>query len=255
MDKTLQNQVAFVTGAGSGIGRAIALELARHGARVACCGRRRERLEETQRLIEAEGGATLAVAADITEREQVQRAVATTREQLGAIDILFNNAGSFQSIAGVHEAAPDVWWRDVEVNLKGAFLLIREVLPPMMARDRGVIINMDGGRPVGGSSYACGKAGLMELTRVLANELEMQNSNVLVYGAGPGLVRTEMTELQAASEAGRRWIPSTHESFESGKLRAPAEVARATIELLRVAAPHNRGRSYGPDTDFSTFQA
>jgi 3-oxoacyl-[acyl-carrier protein] reductase len=253
MDKTLQNQVAFVSGAGSGIGRALALELARHGARVACCGRRRERLEETQRLIENEGGAALAVAADILERGQVQSAVAATREQLGEIDILFNNAGSFQSIAGVHEADPDVWWHDVEVNLKGAFLLIREVLPGMLTRDRGVIINMNGGRPVGGSGYACGKAGLMELTRVLANELELQNSNVLVYGAGPGLVRTEMTELQAETEAGRRWIPSTQECFESGKLRAPEEVALATIELLKVAAPHNRGKTYGPDTDFATF--
>jgi len=253
MNKTLENQVAFITGAGSGIGRAIALELARQGARVACCGRKIERLEETKRLIEDEGGAAICAPADILEADQVRRAVETTREKFGAIDILFNNAGRFDSIAGVHEADRQEWWRDVEVNLKGSFLLIREVLPQMIERDAGVIINMDGGRPVGGSGYACGKAGLMELTRVLCEELKTQNSNVLVYGAGPGLVRTEMTEMQANSEAGQRWIPSTHASFQSGDLRAPEEIARATIGLLQVAAVHNRGRSYNPDTDFSTF--
>lgn len=125
----------------------------------------------------------------------------------------------------------------------------------MLARDSGIIINMDGGRPVGGSGYACGKAGLMELTRVLNEELKVQNSNVLVYSAGPGLVRTEMTEKQADSEAGKRWIPSTHESIESGQVRAPEDVARATIELLRVAGKHNSGRGFNPDTDFSTFAA
>src|SRR5690606_5591846 len=108
-------------------------------------------------------------------------------------------------------------------------------LPAMMARDSGIIINMNGGRPVGGSGYACGKAGLMELTRILNDELRMENSNVLVYAAGPGLVRTEMTELQADTEAGRRWIPSTSESFESGKLRQPEDIALATIKLLELA--------------------
>ena len=251
----LLDQNAFVTGAGSGIGRAIALELARQGARVACCGRRKERLEETSSLIQADGGIALAVAADITEQEQVRRAVQEVLTQWDGIHILFNNAGRFDSIAGVHEADVSEWWRDVEVNLKGAFLPIREILPGMMARDKGVIINMDGGRPVGGSGYACGKAGLMELTRILNQELKVQNSNVLVYSAGPGLVRTEMTEQQAYSEAGMRWIPSTHESFESGKVRAPEEIALATIELLRVAAPQNSGRNFNPTTDFSTFAA
>jgi 3-oxoacyl-[acyl-carrier protein] reductase len=253
VNKLLENKTALVSGAGSGIGRAIALELARNGARVACCGRRQDRLDETVQQIVSEEGIGLAVVADITDFAQVQNAVRSTREALGEIDILFNNAGSFQSIAGVHEADPELWWRDVEVNLRGSFLLIREVLPAMMARDSGVIINMDGGRPVGGSGYAAGKAGLMELTRVLNLELQSQNSRVLVYSAGPGLVRTEMTEMQAQSEAGRRWIPSTAESFDSGKLRAPEDIARATIQLLRVANVKNSGRSFNPGTDFSDF--
>lgn len=253
MTKILDGKNVLVSGAGSGIGRALALEFARNGARVACCGRRKERLDETVQIIEAEGGKGLAVAADITDGIQVKSAIETIRRDFGEIYLLFNNAGSFDSIAGVHEADAQVWWRDVEINLKGSFLLIREVLPAMMARNAGIIINMDGGRPVGGSGYACGKAGLMELGRVLNDELKSQNSNVLVYSAGPGLVRTEMTELQAGSEAGQRWIPSTRESFESGNLRAPEDIARATIELCKVAERKNSGRSYYPDTDFTDF--
>lgn len=253
MGKVLDGQIAFVSGAGSGIGRALALEFARQGAQVACCGRRKERLDETVRLIESENGTALAAAADITDEAQISAALKVVNEELGEIDLLFNNAGSFNSIAGVHESETEVWWRDVEVNLRGSYLLIRKVLPSMLARNRGIIINMNGGRPVGGSAYAAGKAGLMELTRVLNEELRMQNSKVLVYAAGPGLVRTEMTELQADSEAGRRWIPSTAQSFETGKLRAPEEIALATIELLKIANIENSGRAYNPGTDFSDF--
>ena len=74
-----------------------------------------------------------------------------------------------------------------------------------------------------------------------------------VYSAGPGLVRTEMTELQADTEAGRRWIPSTAESFETGKLRQPEDIALATIKLLELASLENSGKSYNPGTDFSAF--
>lgn len=123
----------------------------------------------------------------------------------------------------------------------------------MIARDSGIIVSMNGGRPVGGSGYACGKAGLMELTRVLNEELRHENSNVLVYAAGPGLVKTEMTALQANSEAGQKWIPSTHESFEKGSLRAPEDIAQATIKLLEIAKLENSGKYYTSAANFSDF--
>lgn len=249
----LEGRTVIVTGAGSGIGRALAREFGRSGARVVCCARRGDRLEETVELIGREGGTALAVPTDITERCQVLRAVDTALERFGSIDVLFNNAGSFRSIAGVHELDPEVWWHDVTVNLYGALLLVREVLPHMISRDEGIIVNMDGGRPVGGTGYACGKAGLMELTRVLAEELRMMESSVMVFSAGPGLVRTEMTELQANTAAGRKWIPSTKEAFDSGRIRRPEEIARATIAMVKAARPESSGKSYGPDTDFSDF--
>lgn len=249
----LEGRTVIVTGAGSGIGRAIALEFARNGARVVCCARRKERIDETVKLIEGEGGTGLAAPTDVTQADQVTRMVETARERFDPVSVLFNNAGRFNSIAGVHEVDPADWWQDVTVNLLGGLLTIRAVLPEMLARDEGIIINMNGGRPVGGSGYACGKAGLMELTRVLAAELRMMNSSVMVFGAGPGLVRTEMTELQANTEAGRKWIPSTKESFDAGRLRKPEEVALATIRLVTAAKPEWSGKSYGPDTDFTTF--
>lgn len=249
----LKGKTVVITGAGSGIGRAIALEFGRNGARLVCCARRPTRIAETAEMIQANGGSALAVPTDITQRREVERMVKRALDEFGAIHVLFNNAGSFQSIAGVVEVDPEVWWNDVTVNLLGSLLCIREVLPHMMKRDEGIIINMNGGRPVGGSGYACGKAGLMELTRILAEELKMQKSNVMVFGAGPGLVRTEMTELQADTEAGRKWIPSTAESFKTGKLRRPEDIALATIKLVQIARPEMSGKNYGPDTDFEKW--
>ncbi len=84
-------------------------------------------------------------------------------------------------------------------------------------------------------------------------ELRMQKSSVLVFSAGPGLVRTEMTELQANTAAGQRWIPSTRESFETGNLRRPEEISLATMKMIQVATLESSGRNYRPDTDFSDW--
>src|SRR5690606_37782560 len=131
----LTNKVVAITGGGSGIGRALAVTFAKEGARVACLGRRRERLEETVQEIEENGGRGLAVQTDITDAEQVKNAVAEITEKLGLIEVLFNNAGSFASLGAAFEADRDLWWQDVTVNIKGVMLMMREVLPLMMARD------------------------------------------------------------------------------------------------------------------------
>lgn len=249
----LRNSVIVITGAGSGIGRALALTFGREGANVVCCGRRLERLQAVVAEIEAFGGQGLAVAVDITEGEEVKHAVAQVYEKYGHIDVLFNNAGSFNCIGALHEVDPEDWWNDVTINLKGSMLMMQQVLPDMMKRDSGVIINMNGGRTVGGSGYAAGKAGVMEMAKVCSNELKQLGSNVILLGAGPGLVQTEMTELQANSEAGRKWIPSTIESIESGDLRSPFDIANKTIEVLKAVVPEWSGKYFGPDTDLAEF--
>ena len=249
----LKGKAVIITGAGSGIGRMLAIGIAREGAAIVCCGRRENRLRETVSLIENEGGRALAIPADVTEKDQVKGMVSRAVDELGRVDVLINNAGSFAAAAGLWECDPDVWWHDVEVNLRGTMICCHAVLPSMMEQDEGIIINMDGGRPVGGTGYACGKAGLMELTRILVEELKMAESSIIVLGAGPGLGRTEMTELQADTDAGRKWIPSTKESFDSGRLRKPEEVAAVTIEVVKIARPELSGTRYGPDTDVASL--
>lgn len=243
----IHNTSIIVTGAGSGIGRAIALELAAHGARVACVGRRAERLHESVSLIEAAGGTGLALPTDVTVPEQVDALVAGVLDAWGRIDVLFNNHGSFSCLGGVHETDPEAWWHDVTVNLYGPYLTTRAVLPHMIERDSGIIINMNGGRPAGGTSYASSKAGLMELTRLLVVELDRQDSGVIVLSAGPGLVRTEMTQLQVDTEAGRRWLPGVGEMMAAGDLRQPEEIARATVRAIQTATLDVAGQNFGPD--------
>jgi NAD(P)-dependent dehydrogenase (short-subunit alcohol dehydrogenase family) len=251
----LTNKVVAITGGGSGIGRALALTFAKEGARVACLGRRLERLDETMEEIRNNGGSGLAVQTDITDAAQVKNAVAEIAEKLGPIEVLFNNAGSFASLGALFEVDRDLWWQDVTVNIKGVMLMMREVLPQMMQRDNGVIINMNGGRPVGGSGYAAGKAGMMELTRVASLELQELNSKVVILGAGPGLVQTEMTQLQADTEAGKRWIPSTKESIDAGTTRSPFDIAHKTIEVLKSLKPQWNGKYFGPETDLAEMDA
>lgn len=249
----LKSKTVIVTGAGSGVGRAIAIAFAAAGAHVVCCSRRQDRLDQTCELIREQGGQAMSVAVDVTEQASVEQLVGKVMDRHGSIDVLFNNAGRFQSIAGLWEADCDEWWEDVTVNLRGPMLTSRAVLPQMIKQDEGIIINMNGGRPVGGSGYASGKAGMMEMTRLMAEELKMYHPHVLVFGAGPGLVKTEMTQLQAETEAGRRWIPSTYESFESGRLKQPHEIADKSVELVRRAKPQWTGKAISPQTDLDTF--
>lgn len=248
----LEGRTVIVTGAGSGIGLASALEFAHNGARVVCCGRRKERLVETVGRIEAEGGVGLAVPTDVTDAGQVGQMVSAALERFGTIDVLFNNAGSLRSIGGVFEIEPDSWWHDVKVNLYGSLLVMRAVLPHMMTRDEGIIINMNGGRSVGVSGYGCSKAALMELTGVLSEELETVGSSVIVLSASPGFVRTEMAEFVANSPAGRKWLPWAKEAIDTGQTREPEEIARATIKIIRQATPEFSGGSYGLDGVFSS---
>ena len=249
----MKGKTTIVTGAGSGVGRALALEFARQGARVVCAARRAPRIQETVAAIEAAGGAALAVQTDVTDTVQVQRMVHQSLDVFGQIDVLFNNAGSFGALGAVWEVDPDSWWHDVTVNLRGTMLCCHAVLPHMLERGSGILINMSGGNQIpGGTGYSCSKVGVVRFTELLARELKQQGSPVMAFIMGPGFVRTEMTEIQIDTPEGRKWLPSSKEAVEQGRDRPPEDCARAAVELIRVACPELSGGSFGPDTDFDT---
>lgn len=245
----------IVTGAGSGVGRALAREFGRRGARVACCGRRLAAVEETAHLIELEGGSAIAIGIDVTDRDDVERMVRTALDAFGRLDVLFNNAGRFGAVGPVWEVDPDEWWADATTNLLGTFLCCRAALGPMRARDRGVIINMDGGGGasgpnLGGSGYGSSKAAVVRLTEGLARELEADGSAVLAVCMNPGFVRTGLTEALVATPTGRRWQAFVQRLLESDGGHPPEDCALATMHLLEVIGPAINGCTFSVETDF-----
>jgi NAD(P)-dependent dehydrogenase (short-subunit alcohol dehydrogenase family) len=241
----LKGRVAIVTGAGRGIGRALALEFARQGSSVVCCARTKADIEETAALIRQEGGECLAVQTDVADKRQVNSMVDEALRQFGRVDILFNNAARIPVIDGLWEVDPDLWWDEVTVNLRGPMLCCRAVLPHMIERDEGIIINMAGGTGIPGrTSYCCSKAALSRLTVLLAKELESIGSHVFVFGMGPGLVKTKRTLHEAESPQGKRWNPGTSKQFELGNDRPPEDCAKATMKLIARAGPELNGETF-----------
>jgi NAD(P)-dependent dehydrogenase (short-subunit alcohol dehydrogenase family) len=192
----LTGQVAIVTGGGRGIGRAIALALAAAGAKVAVAARSLDQLDETVAIIQRQGGQAIALATDVTDQTAVERLVNETVQQLGPIDLLVNNAGVAGADGPIWESAADAWWQVIEVNLRGPFQCARAVLPGMVARRTGRIINLSsnaGTRPSAiYSAYPVSKAALLRLTDCL-NEMT-KGFGVSVFAISPGLVRTAMTQ-------------------------------------------------------------
>ncbi len=190
------SEVALVTGGGRGIGRSIALELADAGFRVAVSARSADQVEETAREI---GG--LALTGDVSRREDVEGWVARVEAELGPIDLLVNNAGIGGEQVPAWEDEPECWWRVFEVNVLGAFLCCRAVLPGMIERGRGRIVNVGSGAsylPVSGgdalgTSYGPSKAALGRLAETLA--AQARPHGVFVFVISPGLVQTEMTSI------------------------------------------------------------
>ena len=191
--KRLNGRVALITGGGRGIGRAIALAYAAEGARVALSARTASELEETARIIsERFGSEVITAAADVSIREQVDGAVAQTLEQYGAIDVMVNNAGNIGPVGLAWDNDPDDWARTIAIHLMGVFYGCRAVIPLMLERGRGRIINMSG---VGGpnmSAYDAAKSGIVNLTENLA--LELADTSITVNAISPGSIHTRMWE-------------------------------------------------------------
>jgi NAD(P)-dependent dehydrogenase (short-subunit alcohol dehydrogenase family) len=197
----LMGQVAIVTGGGRGIGRAIAERLAAAGASVAVLARTRDQVNETVSRIEQAGGSAIAIVADVTDRHAVDQAVAQAERELGPVDLLVNNAAVVTPLGPVWELDPDEWWRSIEINVRGPFLCAHAVLPGMVARHRGRIVNVAAVAAYRTapytSAYASSKAALVRLTDTLA--AETREHGITVFAMRPGLVQTTMQEQLSAS--------------------------------------------------------
>jgi NAD(P)-dependent dehydrogenase (short-subunit alcohol dehydrogenase family) len=186
----LQGRVALVTGGGRGIGRNVALELAGAGMKVAVSARS---VEEIQKTAEEIGG--VAIQCDVSDRAQVERMVAETEAELGPIDLLVANAGIAPDEDKAWEMEPSEWWRTFEVNVLGVYLCCPAVIPGMLERGGGRIVNVASGAAylpgTSSTSYSASKAAVHRFSETLANQLE---GRIPVFSISPGLVRTSMTD-------------------------------------------------------------
>src|SRR3954471_6997223 len=204
----IAGQVALVTGASSGIGEHFAEVLAAAGAKVAVAARRTERLSELANRIAANGGICLPVACDVTDRQSIVEAIATTEDRLGPLSILVNNAGVVVSKPFFEHTEED-WDYVVDTNLKGAWLAAREFAHNLADKKRpGRIINISSilaSRTIGRvPAYCAAKAGLTHLTHVLA--MELARYGILVNALAPGYIETDFNREYFQSEAGQRLV-------------------------------------------------
>lgn len=237
--KLLEDTVSLVTGAGRGIGRAISCALAEAGSHVVLGARSVNQLREVAELVEESGRSALVVELDVTDTFSVSRAVSSALDRFGRIDLLVNNAGSNSggengAVGPLWTINPAVWWHDVTVNLYGPVLMAKAVLPSMIGRRSGRIINIaarTSARPAPfDSAYGCSKAGLVRLTDSLS--VELKDCGVAVFALSPGVVETELLAGSLYTDAGREYLGGVSEglrdSFISAEVPASAVVFLAS---------------------------
>jgi NAD(P)-dependent dehydrogenase (short-subunit alcohol dehydrogenase family)/uncharacterized protein YndB with AHSA1/START domain len=251
----LNGQVAVVTGGGRGIGRAIAQALAAAGASVAVVARSAHELAETVALIALGGGRARAFPADVTDAKGIRKTFAEIQRSLGPVDLLVNNAGAVGPIGPFWDTDDEEWWRAVEVNLRGPMHCSRAVLPGMIARRRGRIINVASGAgllPMAYlSAYVTAKTALVRFTENLAAETKPHGISLFVIS--PGAVRTAMSEYSLFSPEGQRWLPWFRKIFEEG-LDVPVErPARLVLDLASGKADPLSGRFLSVQDDLDVL--
>jgi len=201
-DKKLLGKVALITGGSRGIGRAMAQVFTQAGAQVFICGRNRADIDSALSEIGSRGGVIDGATGDIAQIGDIERIVQAAVRRFGAVDVLVNNASVLGPRTSIGDYPVDAWREVIDVNLNGLFLMTRQVLPIMLARDRGSIINLTSGVGRAGKArwgaYAVSKAGLEGFTQVLADEL--QETGIRVNSVNPAATRTDMRAMAYPTE-------------------------------------------------------
>lgn len=236
----LAGRTVLVTGALGGLGAPIVDALAAAGARVAV--HHLGQPDDADRTVEelrGRGTPALAVQADVTDWDQVERMVATVEAGLGPVDVLVNNAG-FMAPGRLVDMTLEQWRRTIDVDLTGVFLVSRHVLPGMLARGSGVVVNMSSQLAFKGAhdytSYCAAKAGVVGLTRAMAREV---GPVVRVNAIAPGPVDTEFIRPWKTEE----WVAERTRDSVAGRLGLPEEIAPAVVFLASPGAALMHGQT------------
>jgi 3-oxoacyl-[acyl-carrier protein] reductase len=244
----LEGRIAIVTGAGSGMGRAIAQEFVAEGANVLALDVRKSAVDETVDMVGLPDR-VVAFECDVSNEESIKAAVAAAMTKWGRVDIVCNNAGILDDYVIAEETTTELWNRILGVNLSGPFFMCREVLPIMVAQGKGVIVNtasisafIAGG---GGSAYTVSKHGVLGLTRQLA--FEYGRKGVRVNAICPGPIHTGMTDYLLTPEGRNEHVDSIIEALPAGRWGKPVEIARLAVYLASDDADFVHGSSYVMD--------
>ena len=215
----LKNKVILITGAGSGLGKALALAAGQGGAKVICAGRRKERIEQTADEVTKVGGVGTAVEMDVTDLKSVEKGLKMV-EKIGPIDVLINNAGIITGLKAVQDLPVEEWDKIMATNVRGPYLMIRSILPGMIQRGFGRILNISA--PIKhlpkASAYCASKCALDSLTKAVGYELK--GVDVIINAVEPPFLDTEM--------------------HKGGK--KPEEVVAQVMELAMLEAGSQSGR-------------